>query len=41
MHIHTMGYYSSVGKNKILPFVIKEMKLEETIQRQKDTYCMT
>ena len=44
-HSHTMGYYSAIKKNKILPFATTWMDLEgimlsEISQTEKDIYCM-
>ena len=45
IHIHTMGYYSAIRKNDILPFAATRMELEgimlsEVSQTEKDKYCM-
>ena len=44
-HTHTMEYYSTITKNKILPFAAMWMDLEgiilsEISQTEKDKYCM-
>ena len=44
-YIHTMGYYSAIKKNKIMPFAAKWMQLEiiilsEVSQKEKNKYRM-
>ena len=43
-HTHTMGYYSALKMNKILPFATTWMDLEDIMlseidQAEKDKYC--
>ena len=45
IYIYTIEYYSGIKKNEILPFVTKQMDLEdvtlsEISQIEKDKYCM-
>ena len=45
-HTHTMEYYSTIKKNKIMPFAATWMDLEiiilsEVSQTEKEKYCMT
>ena len=42
-YIHTMGYYSAIKKNKMMPFAATWMELEtlilsEVSQKEKDKY---
>ena len=44
IHTHTMGYYSAIKKNEIMPFAATWMYLEiivlsEISQTEKDKYC--
>ena len=44
-YIHTMGYYSAIEKNKVIPFAATWMDpemiiLSEVSQREKDKYHM-
>ena len=45
IHTHTMGYYSALKMNKILPFATTWMDLEDIMfseidQSEKDKYSM-
>ena len=45
VYLYTMGYYSAIKKNEILPFVTTWMDLEGIMlsgisQTEKDKYCM-
>ena len=44
-YIYTMGYYSAIQKNEIMPFAATGMDLESIIlsevnQTEKEKYCM-
>ena len=41
-YIYTMGYYSAIKKNEIMPFAAQDetLILSEVSQKEKDKYCM-